>query len=65
MPSLKTRLAYLTSEPTAQVAGTTVQNIEAGASPADVSGGAVVDVEARDALNDLLAELRGNGIITL
>jgi hypothetical protein len=65
MPTLKTRLAYTLSEPTSQVAGQTVRTIPTGSSPPDVSGGATVDTEARDALNDLLAELRGIGLISI
>ena len=35
-----------------------------GSAVADATGGATVDAEARTAINDLLAELRTQGIIT-
>lgn len=63
MPSLKTRMLYVQTEPTAQVAGQLVNDIPVAGSVSDPSGGTTVDTEARDALADLLSELRNAGYI--
>jgi hypothetical protein len=65
MPNLKTQLAYIRQEPTAQVAGQTVNDIPVAGAVGDVSGGATVDAEARAALNTLLAELRNAGYVQI
>jgi hypothetical protein len=44
------------------IEGTKVVGVQ-GASVADASGGSVIDVEARAALNDLLARVRAHGLI--
>jgi hypothetical protein len=63
MPSLRTRILYVQTEPTVQVAGQTVNDIPVAGSVSAPSGGAVVDTEARDALADLLSSLQGAGFL--
>jgi hypothetical protein len=58
MPSTATRISYLAQEPTA-APGAKLKS----KSVSDVSGGDVVDAEARETINDILKALRHAGII--
>lgn len=60
MPTLKTQLDYLRSEPSA---APKEKKAKPGKAVRDATGGQVVDAEARAAINGLLAQLRSLGII--